>query len=601
MDNVAAAMLSPGRRPASSSHRWREATGIAVWGPRAARLSLCRLYTGFDELPSRCVQMRIFTFDTTLRDGTQGESVSFSVDDKLAIAEKLDELGIDYIEGGWPGSNPRDKEFFRRAKSLKLKHARLTAFGATRLARNPITEDLNVAALLGSETPVVSVFGKSWDFHVYRALGISEEENLELIADTIAYLKGHGREVVYDAEQFFDGYTANRDFALRTLEAAKKAGADVLCLCDTNGGTLPMRLQEIIADVRVRFDGVLGIHCHNDSEMAVANTLVAVEAGITHVQGCINGYGERCGNANLCSVLASLELKLGHTTVGRDRLQNLTSVARFVSEMANLPLRQEQPFVGKSAFAHKGGIHVSAVLKDAATYEHIKPAMVGNRQRVLLSDLSGRSNVSYKLNQHGLANRLGDTGRRELLSRIKEMEYQGYDFEAAEGTFELLVREAANLDFHPFDVVGYEVSTKLQGRDTTVTTASVTLMVGDDVHSATATGSCPIHALDICLRQTLASIYPAISDVRLVDYNVLRIDSRGESKVRVLVECSDHHRTSATIGISDNVIDASWRALVDALRLELFRIKERHVAERFEPTLRSDSESDVVRGFMFPP
>lgn len=532
--------------------------------------------------------MKIFTFDTTLRDGTQGESVSFSVDDKLAIAEKLDELGIDYIEGGWPGSNPKDKEFFARAKSLKLKHARLTAFGATRFVKNPVEQDANVAALLGSDTPVVSIFGKTWDFHVYRALGISEEENLKLISDTVGYLKAHGREVVYDAEHFFDGYTANRDFALRTLEAAKKAGADVLCLCDTNGGTLPMRLQEIIADVRMQFDGVLGIHCHNDSELAVANTLVAVEAGITHVQGCINGYGERCGNANLCSVLANLELKLGHTTVGRDKLQNLTSVARFVSEMANLTLRREQPFVGKSAFAHKGGIHVSAVQKDAATYEHIKPEMVGNRQRVLLSDLSGRSNVSYKLNQHGLADRLDDAGRRELLSRIKEMEYQGYDFETAEGTFELLVREAANPDFHPFDVVGYEVSTKLQARDTTLTTASVTLMVGEDVHSATATGSGPVHALDICLRQTLASIYPAISDVRLVDYKVRVLGAKGgtESKVRVLVEWSDHRRTWATIGISDNVIDASWHALVDALRLELIRLKEKEVSEPIEPILQ---------------
>lgn len=530
--------------------------------------------------------MKIFTFDTTLRDGTQGESVSFSVDDKLAIAEKLDELGIDYIEGGWPGSNPKDKEFFTRAKSLKLKHARLTAFGATRFAKNPVHQDANVAALLGSETPVVSIFGKTWDFHVHRALGISEDENLELISDTVAFLKAHGREVVYDAEHFFDGFTANRDFALRTLEAAKKSGADVLCLCDTNGGTLPMRLQEIIADVRAQFDGVLGIHCHNDSEMAVANTLVAVEAGITHVQGTINGYGERCGNANLCSVLANLELKLGHTTVGRERLQNLTGVARFVSEMANLPLRQDQPFVGKSAFAHKGGIHVSAVLKDAATYEHIKPDTVGNRQRVLLSDLSGRSNVSYKLNQHGLADRLSETGRRELLSRIKEMEYQGYDFETAEGTFELLVREAANPDFRPFEVVGYEVSTKLQAHDTTLTTASVTLMVGEDVHSATATGSGPVHALDVCLRQTLVSIYPAIVDVRLVDYKVRVLGVGTESKVRVLVEWSDHRRTWATIGISDNVIDASWHALVDALRLELIRLKEKEVGETPEPVLQ---------------
>ena len=526
--------------------------------------------------------MKIFTFDTTLRDGTQGESISFSADDKLLIAEKLDELGIDYIEGGWPGSNPKDKAFFERARNLKFKHAKLTAFGATRFAKNTVTKDPNVAELLAAETPTVSVFGKTWDFHVQRALGITEEENLQIISDTVSYLKDHGREVVYDAEHFFDGYASHAAFALRTLEAAKKSGADVLCLCDTNGGTLPNRLVEVIAEVRKRFDGVLGIHCHNDSELAVANTLLAVEAGVTHVQGCMNGYGERCGNANLCSILANLELKLGHTTIGRENLKNLTGVARFVSELANLPLRREQPFVGASAFAHKGGIHVSAVLKDSATYEHIEPETVGNRQRVLLSDLSGRGNVAYKLEQLGLKEHLTDTARRELLNRIKGMEHEGYDFETAEGTFELLVREAAHPEFHPFSVVSYEVSTKLQsssasklpGNEETVTTASVALRVDEDVHSSTATGHGPVHALDICLRQCLASIYPAITNVRLTDYKVRVLGTKGgtESKVRVLVEWSDHRRSWTTVGVSDNVIDASWRALADALRLELMRL-----------------------------
>jgi 2-isopropylmalate synthase len=531
--------------------------------------------------------MKIFSLDTTLRDGTQGESVSFSVDDKLMIAEKLDELGIDYIEGGWPGSNPKDKEFFVRAKDLKLKHAKLTAFGATRFAKNSVEKDANVAELLASGTPVVSIFGKTWNFHVHRVLGITEEENLRLITDTVSYLKRQGREVIYDAEHFFDGYDADPAFALRTLEVARTAGVDVLCLCDTNGGTLPMRLVEIVQEVRKRFDGVLGIHCHNDSEVAVANTILAVEAGVTHVQGCINGYGERCGNANLCSILADLELKLGHTTVGRDNLRNLSSVARFVAEVANLPLRQEQAFVGGSAFAHKGGMHVSAVLKDSASYEHINPEMVGNQQRVLLSDLSGRGNVNYKLKQHGLGDHLSDTARREVLQRMKLMEHQGYDFETAEGTFELLVRQAAYPEFHPFDIVTYEVSTKLQsgasklqGSDETVTTASVMLRVGDDVHSATASGHGPVHALDMCLRQCLASIYPAIANVRLTDYKVRVLDRRGgtESKVRVLVEWTDHRRSWTTVGISDNVIDASWRALVDALRLELMRLLEKDEA-----------------------
>lgn len=525
--------------------------------------------------------MKIFTFDTTLRDGTQGESISFSVEDKLLITKKLDELGIDYIEGGWPGSNPKDKEFFERARSLSLNHAKLVAFGATRFAKNRIEDDPNVAQLLRAETPAVAIFGKSWDFHVRLALGITEDENLQLISDTVSYLKTQGREVIYDAEHFFDGYNANPDYALRTLAAAQRSGADVLCLCDTNGGTLPQRLLEIVSQVRARFHGILGIHCHNDSEVAVANTLLAVEAGVTHVQGCMNGYGERCGNANLCSILANLELKLGHTTIGRDNLKHLTQASRFVAELANVPLRRDQPFVGSSAFAHKGGVHVSAVMKDTATYEHIEPEMVGNRQRVLLSDLSGRGNIVYKLQQLGLKDQLTDTAKHELLQRIKHMEHQGFDFEAAEGTFELLVHEAAHPEFHPFDVVSYEVSTKLQthsGRkassaDGTVTTASVTLRVGENVHSSTGSGHGPVHALDVCLRQCLATIYPAITGVRLTDYKVRVLGKGGtESKVRVLVEWTDHQRSWATVGISSNVIDASWRALVDALRLELIRM-----------------------------
>src|SRR5207302_4873464 len=307
--------------------------------------------------------MKIFTFDTTLRDGTQGESISFSVDDKLIIAQKLDDLGIDYIEGGWPGSNPKDKDFFARAADVKLHHSKLTAFGATRFAKNPVHEDRSVLALVAAGTPVVSIFGKTWDLHVKRALGITEDENLVLISDTVAYLKQHGKEVVYDAEHFFDGYTANPDYALRTLDAAQKAGADVLCLCDTNGGTITGRLTEIAAEVRKRFDGVLGIHTHNDSDVAVANALTAIEQGFTHVQGCMNGYGQRFGNANLCSIIANLELKLGHTTIGRENLVNLSAVARYIAELANLPLRNDQPYVGRSAFAHKGGVHVSAVLK----------------------------------------------------------------------------------------------------------------------------------------------------------------------------------------------------------------------------------------------
>jgi 2-isopropylmalate synthase len=516
--------------------------------------------------------MRVFTFDTTLRDGTQGEAVSFSHEDKILVLHKLDELGIDYIEGGWPGSNPKDKEFFAQARDLQLKHARLVAFGATRFARNTVEEDPSVNALVSAGTPVVSIFGKSWSLHVERALNITEEENLKLISDTVAYIKAHGKEVVYDAEHFFDGYCASRDFALRTLEAAKKAGADVLCLCDTNGGMLPSRLAEICADVRKNFDGVLGIHTHNDSGVAVANSLAAIEQGFAHVQGCTNGYGERCGNANLITIIANLELKTEHTTIGKERLANLTATARYIAELANLPMRGDQPYVGHSAFAHKGGVHVSAVLKDAATYEHVNPKLIGNRQRVLLSDLSGKGSILYKLKQHGLEGRLDDTARRELLDRMKQMEFQGYELEAAEGTFELLVREALRPGVQFFEVVSYETTTK-----TTGSTATVTLKAQEGVHSATAEGNGPVNALDLALRQSLATLYPGIANVRLTDYKVRVLDNKKgtAARVRVLIEWSDHRRSWATVGVSENVIEASWFALVDALRLELMRLSEK--------------------------
>jgi 2-isopropylmalate synthase len=521
--------------------------------------------------------MRIYTFDTTLRDGTQGEAVSFSVEDKLVIAQKLDDLGIDYIEGGWPGSNPKDKEFFSRAKEHKFQHAKLTAFGSTRFARNPVERDPNVLSLVEAQTPAVAIFGKTWDFHVRRALGITEEENLKLIAETVKFLKDYGREVIFDAEHFFDGYNANPDYALQTLEAAQSAGADVLCICDTNGGNLTSRIAEVTALVKERFGGVIGIHAHNDSDVAVANTLAAVEAGATHVQGCMNGYGERCGNAALASVMANLELKMGHTTIGEEKMAHLTSVCRFIAELANLPLHNDRPFVGQSAFAHKGGIHVSAVLKDSATYEHIPPYKVGNHQRVLVSDLSGRSNILYKLKQNGLDEKLSEEARRELLERIKQVEYLGYELEAAEGTFELMVREAIKPGLQFFEVVSLEVATKMSGQRQSMTTATVNLKTPDGIHSATAAGHGPVNALDLCLRQCLSQLYPEIRNVRLTDYKVRVLDSRKgtAAKVRVLIEWSDHKRSWATVGVSENVIEASWLALVDAIRLELMRLTDK--------------------------
>jgi 2-isopropylmalate synthase len=518
--------------------------------------------------------LRVYTFDTTLRDGTQGEAISFSAEDKLAIARKLDDLRIDYIEGGWPMSNPRDQEFFQRAKELHLKHAKLTAFGSTRFAKNPVEKDPNVLALIAAETPVISIFGKSWDLHVERALGVTEEQNLTMIAETVRHLKAQGREIVYDAEHFFDGYLADSSFALRTLEAAQGAGADVLCLCDTRGGTLTEQIAEIVAEVRKRFGGVLGIHPHDDAGVAVANALAAVREGCRHVQGCLNGYGERCGNANLASLIANLELKLGYETVGRENLINLTSVSRFISEHANVPPYRGQPYVGPSAFAHKGGMHVSAVRKDAATYEHVDPQLVGNRQRVLVSDLSGKGNLLHRLEELGLAGQLDGAARHTLLEQIKQMEHEGYELEAADGTFELLARQSLQPDWSFFDLGGFAVTTQMIGEAESATVASVTLKMKSGVHCASASGNGPVHALDLALRECLSPSYPKIREVRLVDYKVRVLEGRkGTSgKVRVLVEWADSHSSWTTVGVSENIIQASWHALVDALRLELMRL-----------------------------
>ena len=526
--------------------------------------------------------MRIFTFDTTLRDGTQGEAVSFSVEDKLIIAQKLDEIGIDYIEGGWPGSNPKDKEFFARAKNeLKLKNAKLCAFGSTHFAKNTVETDPNTQELAHAGTPAISIFGKTWDFHVTRALGITLEENLKIISNTVGYLKAQGKEIVYDAEHFFDGYINNQDYALKTLEAAKLAGADVICLCDTNGGTLPHQLGAIMADIRKRFDGVIGIHTHNDSDVAVANALAGVENGATHVQGCVNGYGERCGNANIISMIANLELKMGHTTVGPEGLKQLTSLSKFIAERANLPVLRNQPYVGKSAFAHKGGIHVSAVMKDAATYEHTVPEKIGNKQRVLVSDLSGKANIVYELKRRGLDKKLSDESTRHLLARIKDMEHAGYEIESAEGNFELLILEALYPKQEFFELIGFNVSTMKSGESDSATTAVVHMKTKDGEHKEVALGHGPFDALAQCLRTGLSHAYPVINEVRLVDYKVRVLNSSDETaaKVRVHVEWTDGKENWSTVGVSDNIIEASWDALVTAIKLELMWESEKFSEE----------------------
>jgi 2-isopropylmalate synthase len=510
--------------------------------------------------------MHIDTFDTTLRDGTQGEGICFTVDEKLLIAEKLGELGIDYIEGGWPGSNPKDHQFFERARGLSLRNSRLVAFGSTHSRRFSVEDDPSVQAMVLAGTPCVAIFGKSWDLHVHRVLEISEDQNLRIISDTVLHLKKQGREVIYDAEHFFDGYAANPTFALKTIEAAKVAGADVIVLCDTNGGTLTSRIATVCAAVRKRVEGVLGIHSHNDSELAVANALAAVENGFAHVQGCMNGYGERCGNANLASVIANLEFKMGCTTIGLANVAGLTEVARFVAEVANRPVRGDQPYVGKSAFAHKAGVHVSAVMKDPKTYEHINPNSVGNCERVLVSDLSGRGNIIYKIEEHRLEG-LDDQSRRDVLDRVKRMEHEGYEFEAAEGEFELLVRQALRPGIALFEPPTYQLTSGPGG-----SSASVTVRTLEGARSVIAEASSPLQALDSALRRCFSHLHPAIGEVRLTSCQYRVLQTTAAARVRVLIEWAGQHRNWATMGVADNVIDAGWLALVDSIRLELMRL-----------------------------
>jgi 2-isopropylmalate synthase len=516
---------------------------------------------------------RVAIYDTTLRDGTQGESVSLSVEDKLTIARLLDTFGMDYVEGGWPGSNVRDAEFFHRAKSINFRRAKLAAFGSTCHWRNSPETDPNLRALLDAETPVVTIFGKTWDFHVRKALGITLDQNLKLIEASVACLKAEGREVAYDAEHFFDGFGSDPDYALRTLLAAQEGGADWIVLCDTNGGTLTSRLKEIVLRVGEAVNVPLGIHAHNDSDLAVANSVAAVESGATQVQGTINGYGERCGNANLCSVIPILELKLNRATVGRDALSELTSVSRCVSDIANLPQRADLPFVGASAFAHKGGVHVSAVMRDPATYEHISPEVTGNSRRVLVSDLSGKSNILYKAAEMSVDVEGGEESLKHLVNRVKQLEHQGFQFEAADASLKLLIEESLGRYREAFTLQRYRVGTERDDPGDVKSTAEVAVVVDGRVEAAHAEARGPVHALDLALRKALGSVFPSLSDVRLVDYKVrvLEADQATSARVRVLIESQDHQDSWTTVGVSDNILDASWGALVDAVNYKLLK------------------------------
>ncbi|MFY9271723.1 MAG: citramalate synthase [Thermacetogeniaceae bacterium] len=520
----------------------------------------------------------IYIYDTTLRDGTQAEGISLTVEDKLKITSKIDELGVHYIEGGWPGSNPKDLEYFKRVKELPLKHAKISAFSSTRKAGCRVEEDANIKALLEAETPVVAIFGKTWDYHVTTALKTTLQENINMIKDTVGYLKKHGREVIYDAEQFFDGFKANPAYALATLKAAAEAGADWIVLCDTNGGCLPEEIERIIKQVQEEIHIPLGIHAHNDGELAVANSLAAVKCGARQVQGCINGFGERCGNANLCSVIPNLQLKMGLSTIGASSLKRLTEVSRYVSEIANMNPLSNQPFVGASAFAHKAGIHVSAILKDPVTYEHINPELVGNRRRVLVSELAGASNILFKAREVGLDLTKDNEITRRLSSEIKELEHKGYQFEGAEASLELLLHRSAGRKAEFFTLESLKILVEKRpangdGEELINSEAMIKLRVGDQVMHTAAEGDGPVNAVDNALRKALEGFYPSLKEMHLVDYKVRVLDGKDgtAAKVRVLIESADSEGTWSTVGLSENIIEASWQALTDSMNYFLLR------------------------------
>lgn len=517
---------------------------------------------------------KIEIFDTTLRDGTQGEHVTLSARDKLRLARKLDEFGIDVVEGGWPGSNPKDQEFFRLARDQEWTRAQICAFGSTRRRDRRAEDDPNLAALLEAETQTVSIFGKSWRLHSSTALGVSDEENLDLIYSSIAFLRAHEKRVIYDAEHFFDGYKDDDAYALQTLDAAVAAGADTLVLCDTNGGTLPEELTATVRRVVETFDRPIGIHTHNDSGCAVANAILAVGAGASHVQGTVNGIGERCGNADLCSVIAALQLKAGFECVSSENLQNLYELSHFIDEVANLDPIDRSPFVGRSAFAHKGGIHVSAVMKDPRAYEHIEPELVGNQRRVLVSDLSGRSNVRYKAGEMDLE--LDDSEQaRSAVTRLKELENMGYSFEGAEASFELLVRSIRGESADYFSLERLRVRTEKGEHGHEYSEATLALRVGETRRHVVAEGVGPVDAMSLALRKGLMACYEQLRGVRLTDYKVRVIDPENGTgaAVRVLIEHQDGHETWNTVGVSTNIIEASWQALADAVCFYLLKNK----------------------------
>jgi len=523
--------------------------------------------------------MTITLYDTTLRDGIQQEGLSLSVEDKVRIASLLDRMKVDFIEGGWPGSNPKDAVFFERAAQLSLHHARLAAFGSTRRANVRVENDPNVRALLDAGTSVVTVFGKAWGLHIDRVLRTTREENLRMIHDTVRYLRENGRTVIYDAEHFFDGYRTDSEYALETLTTAVDAGAESVVLCDTNGGSMPWDVEQIVRSAAERIDVHLGIHAHNDAGLAVANTLAAVRAGASHVQGTVNGYGERCGNADLCSIIPTLVLKLDYDCTASRELHHLTGLSEAISEIANRQPDPQRPYVGRSAFAHKGGIHVDALAKCPESYQHEDPEHVGNRCRFVISELSGRANIAEKAREFGLV--LPPKGGRtqRVLSLIKDLEHRGFQFEGAEASTELLIRRTDPSYRAPFELTGFHVLVREQAENGMLSEAAVKIAIGDHRMHTAAEGNGPVNALDRAVRKALLPIYPQLEEVKLVDYKVRILDGDAgtAARIRVLITSSDGQRTWSTVGCGTNVIEASWIALADALEYALIGITARQL------------------------
>lgn len=519
--------------------------------------------------------MQILLYDTTLRDGTQREGMSLSASDKVKIARQLDSLGFHYIEGGWPGSNPKDAEFFQRIANVKLKGAKVAAFGSTRKAGARCEDDANIRALVEAQTPVVTLVGKSSTLHVDKVLETTLAENLEMISDSVAYFKAMGKEVIYDAEHFFDGYRLDPEYTLATVKAAAEAGADFVVMCDTNGGSLPDFVSEVVRTVRKHISTPLGIHTHNDGALAVANAMAAVQAGAVQVQGTINGYGERCGNMDLIPLVANLQLKMGYECLPPENLAKLTDLSHFVAEVANLNPDTHAPYVGRSAFAHKGGIHVAAVMKVADSYQHIEPTLVGNEMRVVVSELSGRGNVKMRAQALGLPL---NGNERAVLQQIKDLENEGFQFEAAEGSFEMLIRRLSPGYDPPFELLDFTVLIEKRGGNRVMSQATVKLRVGDEVMHTAAEGEGPVNALDRAIRKALLPHYPELAEVHLVDYKVRIVDEHlgTAAKPRVVIESAWGEERWSTVGCSENIITASWQALWDSLELPLLRRREQY-------------------------